>query len=69
MFLSIKATNNNQSLKMQIILSLDRDDSSNFRKKMEKKRFFWDQKGDFTIKKQIFCKILWFIVIKIQFEL
>ena len=40
MFLSIKATNINQSLKMQMILSLDKDDSSNFGKKWKKTGFF-----------------------------
>ena len=40
MFLSIKATNIDQSLKMQMILSLDKDDSSNF----GKKRVFWGPK-------------------------
>ena len=36
---------------------------------MEKNGFFGDQKCDFTIKTQIFWKTLWFIVIKVQFEL
>ena len=39
MFLSIKATNIDQSLKMQMILSLDKDDSSNFGKKWKKMGF------------------------------
>ena len=39
MFLSIKATNINQSLKMQMILSLDKDDSSSFGKKWKKTGF------------------------------
>ena len=39
MFLSIKATNIDQSLKMQMILSLDKDDSSNFGKKWKKTGF------------------------------
>ena len=39
MFLSIKATNIDQSLKIQMILSLDKDDSSNFGKKWKKTVF------------------------------
>ena len=31
--------------------------------------FFGDRKADFTIKKQIFQKIPWFIAIKVQFRL
>ena len=44
MFLSKEATNKDQSLKMQIMLSLDKDVSPNSEKKLEKKRLFWRPK-------------------------
>ena len=49
MFLSKKAANKDQSLKMQM-LSLDKDDSSNSEKIGKKPGFFRDQKCHFTIK-------------------
>ena len=54
MFLSNEATNKDQSLKMQMMLSLDKDDSTNSEKIWKAKGFFGDQKGDFTIKKPNF---------------
>ena len=69
MFLSKEATNKDQSLKMQIMLSLDKDVSPNSEKKLEKNGIFGDQRGDFTSKKQIFQKIPLFIVMKVQFRL
>ena len=49
MFLSKQETNKDQSLEMQMMLSLDKDDSSNSEKNWKKTGFFGDQKGDFTI--------------------
>ena len=66
MFLSNEATNKDQSLKIQMMLSLDKDDSTNSEKIWKTKGFFGDQKDDFTIKKpQIFQRIPWFVVIKV----
>ena len=55
MLLKKEATNKDQSLKMQMLLSLDKSDSSNS-EKMEKNGFFGDQKFDFTITKPNFPK-------------
>ena len=49
MYLSKEVTYKDQSLKMQMILSLDKDDTSNSEKIWKKNGFFGDQKGDFTI--------------------
>ena len=56
MLLKKEATNKDQSLKMQMLLSLDKSDSSNSEKKLEKNGFFGDQKFDFTITKPNFPK-------------
>ena len=56
MLLRKEATNKDQSLKMQMLLSLDKSDSSNSEKKLEKNGFFGDQKFDFTITKPNFPK-------------
>ena len=56
MLLRKEATNKDQSLKMQMLLSLDKSDSSNSVKKLEKTGFFGDQKFDFTIAKPNFSK-------------
>ena len=47
MYLSREATNKDQSLKMQMLLSLDKDDSNNTEKKLEKEWFFWRPKRGF----------------------
>ena len=68
MFLSKEATDKDQSLKMQVMLSLDKDDSSNSEK-------IWKKKTSFETKMLILqqndqsWKIPWFIVIKVQFRL
>ena len=54
MILSKEATNKDQSLKMQIMVSLDKDDSTNSEKILKTKGFSGDRKGDFTIKKKKF---------------
>ena len=54
MFSSKEATNKDLSLKMQMILSLDKDDSTNSEKIWKAKGFFGDQKGDSIIKKPNF---------------
>ena len=54
MILSKEATNKDQSLKMQIMLSLDKDDSINSEKILKTKGFSGDRKGGFTIKKPNF---------------
>ena len=54
MFLSKKATKKDQNLKMQMMLSLDKESSSNSEKMWKKMEFFGDQKGDFTIIKPNF---------------
>ena len=54
MFSSKEATNKDLSLKMQMILSLDKDDSTNSEKIWKAKDFFGDQKGDSIIKKPNF---------------
>ena len=51
MFLSKAATNKDQSLKMQMMLSLDKSDSSNSEKFWKEHVFFGNQKSDFTITK------------------
>ena len=51
MFLSKEATDKDQSLKMQVMLSLDKDDSSNSEKIWKKNNFFWDQNANFTTKR------------------
>ena len=52
MFLSKEATNKDQILKMKMMLSLDKDDSTSSEKIWKVKDFFGDQKGDFTVKKK-----------------
>ena len=47
MYLSREATNKDQSLKMQMLLSLDKDDSNNTENKLEKEWFFWRPKRGF----------------------
>ena len=69
MLLSKEATNKDQSLKMQMMLSLDKDISTNSENKLEKNGFFGDQRGDFTSKTQIFQKIPLFVIMKVQFRL
>ena len=54
MFLSKKATNKDQGLKIQILLSLDKRDFSNSKRIWKKNVFFVDQKSDFTIRKPNF---------------
>ena len=55
MYLSKEATNKDQCLKMQMMLSLDKEDSTNNSEKIwSSNGFFGDQKGDFTIKKANF---------------
>ena len=56
MFSSNEATNKDLSLKMQMILSLDKDDSTNSEKIWKAKGFFGDQKGDSIIKKPNFLE-------------
>ena len=51
MFLSKEATNKDQRLKKQMMLSLDKSDSSNSEKNWKIDGFFGDQKSDFTIAK------------------
>ena len=47
MYLSKEATNKDQSFKMQMVLSLDKKDTSNNSEKICKKMFFWRQKRGF----------------------
>ena len=48
MYLSKEATNKDQSLKMQMMLSLNKDDTSNnYEKIWKKNRFFWRRKREF----------------------
>ena len=47
MYLSKEATNEDQSLKIQMVLSLDKKDTSNNSEKICKKMFFWRQKRGF----------------------
>ena len=47
MYLSREATNKDQSLKMQMLLSLDKDDSNNTENKLEREWFFWRPKRGF----------------------
>ena len=54
MFLSKEATNKDQSLKMQMMLSLDKTYSTNTEKIWKKNFFFGDQESDFTITKPNF---------------
>ena len=54
MFLSKEATNKDQSLKMQMMLSLDKTYSTNTEKIWKKKFFSGDQESDFTITKPNF---------------
>ena len=55
MYLSKEATNKDQCLKMQMMLSLDKENSANNSEKIwSSNKFFGDQKGDFTIKKANF---------------
>ena len=55
MYLSKEATNKDQCLKMQMMLSLDKEDSANNSEKIwSSNGFFGDAKVDFTIKKPIF---------------
>ena len=55
MYLSKEATNKDQSLKIQMILSLNKDDTSNnYEKIWKKNRFFGDEKENFTINKANF---------------
>ena len=55
MYLSKEATKKDQCLKMQMMLSLDKEDSANNSEKIwSSNGFFGDQKGDFTIKKANF---------------
>ena len=57
MYLSKEATNKDQCLKMQMMLSLDKEDSANNSEKIwSSNGFFGDQKGDFTIKKANFSE-------------
>ena len=52
MYLSKEATNKDQCLKIQMMLSLDKENSANNSKKIwSSNGFFEDQKGDFSIKK------------------
>ena len=55
-FLSKEATNKDQSPKMQMMLSLDKESASNSEKIWKKKFFEGDQKGDFTITKPNFLE-------------
>ena len=55
LYLSKEATNKDQSLKMQMMLSLDKEGSANNPEKIwSSNGFFGDQKEDFTIKKANF---------------
>ena len=47
MFLSKEATNKNQNLKMQMMLSLDKESSSNSDKIWKKNGVFWGPKRGF----------------------
>ena len=55
MYLSKEATNKDQSLKMQMMLSLDKEHLAyNSEKIWSSNGFFGNQRGDFTIKKPNF---------------
>ena len=69
MFLSKEATNKDQSLKIQMILSLDKDDSSNT-EKIGKRMVFLEIKIVISLlKNPIFLKMPWCAAIKVQFQL
>lgn len=74
MFLSKEATNKDQSIKIQMMLSLDKSDSSNT-EKISKKNGFLEIKILIKIleikilRNLIFLKTPWFIAIKAQFQL
>ena len=57
MYLSREATNKDQSLKMQMLLSLDKDDSNNTENKLEKEWFFWRpiNKATFPESTLVYC--------------
>ena len=55
MYLSKEATNKDQSLKMQMMLSLDKEHLANNSEKIwSSNGFFGNERGDFTIKKPNF---------------
>ena len=68
MFLSKEATNKDQSLKMQMILSLDKSDSSNS-EKFGKNPIFLVIKKVILQSQNQFQRISWFIVTKVQLQL
>ena len=68
-FLSKEATNKDQILKMQMMLSLYKDDSSNSQKLWKKNVFFEIKKVILQLRNQTSLKILWYIVIREQFLL
>ena len=68
MFLSKEATNKDQSLKMQMILSLDKSDSSNS-EKFGKNPIFLVIKKVILQSQNPFQRISWFIVTKVQLQL
>ena len=53
-FLSKEATNKDKNFKIEMLLSLDKSDSSNSEKIWRKKGFCGDRKSDFTITKVSF---------------
>ena len=54
MYLSKEATNKDQTLKMQMLLSSNDKDTTNTKKIWSRNGFFGDQKGEFTIYKANF---------------
>ena len=49
MYLRKEATNKDQGLKMQMLLSIDNDKKTPSEKKWAKNKFFGDQRADLTI--------------------
>ena len=56
MYLSKQATNKDQSLKMQMLLSIDNDKKTPSERIWTKNRFFRDQRADLTIFKPSFLE-------------
>ena len=65
MYLSKEATNKDQSLKLQMMLSLDKEDTSNNSEKIRKKIASLETKKEILqSKKLIFLKIRYYIAIR-----
>ena len=69
MYLSKEATNKDQSLEMQMLLSLHNNQKAPTEKIWAKNGFFWDQRTDLTIFKLNFTENTLFLPVRAEFLL